>query len=100
MNHIPVQKNDLLTTIDKVAAAFSRLKGIQEGLASGGADGKIQFDEWDWEVGVGLYGFLRRALAANDRSGDGKLNADEVFGLLARLCVVRWGRLVAALTVR
>jgi unsaturated rhamnogalacturonyl hydrolase len=67
MNHIPIQKNDLRTTIDKVAAAFSRLKGIQEGLSSGGADGKIQFDEWDWEVGVGLYGFLRRALAANDR---------------------------------
>lgn len=67
MNQPSMEKDTLRTTIDNVAAAFSRLKGIQEGLASGSSDGKIQFDEWDWEVGVGLYGFLRRALAANDQ---------------------------------
>ncbi|MGV1941447.1 glycoside hydrolase family 88/105 protein [Agrobacterium sp. 22-211-1] len=67
MNQPSMEKDTLRTTIDNVAAAFSRLKGIQEGLVSGSSDGKIQFDEWDWEVGVGLYGFLRRALAANDR---------------------------------
>lgn len=58
----------LRQTIDQVAAAFSRLKGIQEGLAGEGAGRGIQFDEWDWEVGVGLYGFLRRALAARDQA--------------------------------
>jgi len=68
MNHTQTEKDDLKAAIDKVAVAFSRLKGIQEGLVSGGSDGKIQFDEWDWEVGVGLYGFLRRALATNDRN--------------------------------
>jgi len=67
MNQTQTNNDALKTTIDKVAVAFSRLKGIQEGLVNGSADGKIQFDEWDWEVGVGLYGFLRRALAANDR---------------------------------
>lgn len=67
MNQPSMEKDTLRTTIDNVAAAFSRLKGIQEGLVSGSSDGKIQFDEWDWEVGVGLYGFLRRALAANDQ---------------------------------
>lgn len=73
MTHAPLHKHDLKKTIDNVAAAFSRLKGIQEGLSSGGADGKIQFDEWDWEVGVGLYGFLRRALAAKDQNAIGNL---------------------------
>lgn len=68
MNHTQTEKDDLMAAIDKVAVAFSRLKGIQEGLASDHSDGKIQFDEWDWEVGVGLYGFLRRALATNDRN--------------------------------
>ncbi|MDO1585282.1 glycoside hydrolase family 88/105 protein [Rhizobium oryzicola] len=58
---------NLQQTIDNVAAAFSRLKGIKEGLVDAGPTGGIQFDEWDWEVGVGLYGFLRRAIAANDR---------------------------------
>jgi unsaturated rhamnogalacturonyl hydrolase len=67
MNQIRIEKDALKATIDKVAGAFSRLKGIQEGLSGADNGGGIQFDEWDWEVGVGLYGFLRRALAANDR---------------------------------
>ncbi|NTJ44463.1 glycoside hydrolase family 105 protein [Agrobacterium larrymoorei] len=67
MNQIAVDHDALRETIDRVAAAFSRLKGIQEGLAHENLEGQIQFDEWDWEVGVGLYGFLRRALAANDK---------------------------------
>ncbi|ACM38831.1 MULTISPECIES: glycoside hydrolase family 88/105 protein [Rhizobium/Agrobacterium group] len=57
----------LQKTIDKVAVAFSRLKGIKEGLSGEGSASGIQFDEWDWEVGVGLYGFLRRAIASGDR---------------------------------
>jgi unsaturated rhamnogalacturonyl hydrolase len=67
MNEITLERTSLKTTIDRVAAAFSRLKGIKEGLVGADHAGGIQFDEWDWEVGVGLYGFLRRALAAGDR---------------------------------
>ncbi|SES22318.1 unsaturated rhamnogalacturonyl hydrolase, partial [Agrobacterium fabrum] len=46
MNQPSMEKDTLRTTIDNVAAAFSRLKGIQEGLVNDGSDGKIQFDEW------------------------------------------------------
>jgi unsaturated rhamnogalacturonyl hydrolase len=67
MDSMTLNKPALQETIDQVAVAFSRLKGIKEGLAGAEAEGGIQFDEWDWEVGVGLYGFLRRALAADDR---------------------------------
>ena len=66
MDAMPLTKPVLRNKIDLVAKAFSRLKGIKEGLVGADAGG-IQFDEWDWEVGVGLYGFLRRASAANDR---------------------------------
>lgn len=67
MNQISIERASLKITIDKVAAAFSRLKGIKEGLVGADQPSGIQFDEWDWEVGVGLYGFLRRALATGDR---------------------------------
>ncbi|WP_086998508.1 glycoside hydrolase family 88/105 protein [Rhizobium sullae] len=67
MNPTSVDNAVLLTTIDRVAAAFSRLKGIKEGLVTAGPALGIQFDEWDWEVGVGLYGFLRRAISTNDQ---------------------------------
>jgi unsaturated rhamnogalacturonyl hydrolase len=63
MNALALQQ-----VIDRVAGAFSRLKGIQEGLVGDDAGRGIQFDEWDWEVGVGLYGFLRRALASQDKA--------------------------------
>jgi unsaturated rhamnogalacturonyl hydrolase len=42
-----------------LAAGFRRLKGI--GAAAAVEDGEILFDEWDWEVGVGLYGLFRDA---------------------------------------
>jgi len=67
MNTTSVDNAALLTTIDRVATAFSRLRGIKEGLVADSAASGIQFDEWDWEVGVGLYGFLRRAISANDQ---------------------------------
>ncbi|MBX5145898.1 beta-galactosidase BglB [Rhizobium lentis] len=67
MNTASVDNAALLTTIDRVATAFSRLRGIKEGLVTDSAASGIQFDEWDWEVGVGLYGFLRRAIFANDQ---------------------------------
>jgi unsaturated rhamnogalacturonyl hydrolase len=67
MNTTSVDNAALLTTIDRVATAFSRLRGIKEGLVTGNSASGIQFDEWDWEVGVGLYGFLRRAISTNDQ---------------------------------
>ncbi|WP_104841058.1 glycoside hydrolase family 88 protein [Sinorhizobium fredii] len=67
MKKINIERSMLKTKIDKVASAFSRLKGIKEGLVGADHVGGIQFDEWDWEVGVGLYGFLRRAIATDDR---------------------------------
>jgi unsaturated rhamnogalacturonyl hydrolase len=68
MDGMNMNAQALQQTIDRVAGAFSRLKGIQEGLVGADAGRGIQFDEWDWEVGVGLYGFLRRALAAKDKA--------------------------------
>lgn len=53
----------LQDALDRLAAGFRSLKGIGEA----GADGvEIAFDEWDWEVGVGLYGDFRTAEAAGD----------------------------------
>lgn len=43
----------------RLAAGFRRLKGID--TAEADVDGEIRFDEWDWEVGVGLYGLFRDA---------------------------------------
>lgn len=57
-----------MTEIDdaliRLAAGFRRLRGID---ATGQHDsGEILFDEWDWEVGVGLYGMLRDAQGRGD----------------------------------
>lgn len=53
--------------IDQLNAGFRRLKGIGdvEARASEGQD-EILFVEWDWEVGVGLYGHFRDAEARGD----------------------------------
>ena len=55
---------DLDAALDQLAAGFRKLKGI------GDVDGKmtdaILFDEWDWEVGVGLYGMFRDAQHRDD----------------------------------
>ena len=55
--------SDLDAPLAALAAGFRRLKGIGEGEAD---TGEIAFDEWDWEVGVGLYGLLREAQARGD----------------------------------
>ncbi len=46
-------------TLARLAAGFRRLKGIDAADAANGDE--IRFDEWDWEVGVGLYGLFRDA---------------------------------------
>lgn len=54
----------LAADIAALSRGFRRLKGI--GDEGAGASEEIDFDEWDWEVGVGLYGEFRRAEAAGD----------------------------------
>ena len=55
---------DLDTALDLLGQGFRRLKGI--GDVEGAPDDAILFDEWDWEVGVGLYGQFRDAEARSD----------------------------------
>lgn len=51
--------SDLDAALDLLAQGFRRLKGI--GDVESASDDAILFDEWDWEVGVGLYGQFRDA---------------------------------------
>jgi hypothetical protein len=44
--------------LDRLAMGFRRLKGIDTTEAD--TSDEILFDEWDWEVGVGLYGLDAR----------------------------------------
>ena len=53
---------DLEAALDQLAAEFRHLKGI--GTDAGELSDEILFNEWDWEVGVGLYGEFRKAEAA------------------------------------
>lgn len=55
---------DLDRALDLLSQGFRRLKGIGE--VEGADSGTILFDEWDWEVGVGLYGMFCDAEARND----------------------------------
>ncbi|CBG91511.1 beta-galactosidase BglB [Citrobacter rodentium] len=52
-------RNDLMSTLDRVVRGFCRLKNLDEVGASDGF--AIHFEEWEWEIGVGLYGFWRFA---------------------------------------
>ncbi|WP_138467001.1 glycoside hydrolase family 105 protein [Poseidonocella sp. HB161398] len=62
---------DTASAIAALSRGFRRLKGIgDEGAAPGD---EIDFDEWDWEVGVGLYGEFRRAEAEGDEAAMDRL---------------------------
>lgn len=50
---------DLDHALNLLGKGFRRLKGI--GDVEGDTGDAILFDEWDWEVGVGLYGMFRDA---------------------------------------
>ena len=63
------QEPDLNELMSRVAMGLARLKGMNETASPVSGGFTIQFDEWDWEVGVGLYGLIRHAEA----SGDGEL---------------------------
>lgn len=47
--------------LQKLAMGFCRLKGIDTANTKTLDDLQINFEEWDWEIGVGLYGFFRYA---------------------------------------
>lgn len=58
---------DLNKTRDRVAEGMARLKAINQTVAPVVERFEIQFDEWDWEVGVGLYGLMQQAAVTRDR---------------------------------
>ena len=59
-------RDTLLAQLSDVATGLARLRGINETAPLDEAGYKLQFDEWDWEIGVGLYGLYRHAAATND----------------------------------
>ena len=64
--------SDVLTDkIEALSNGFRRLKGI--GDNGDAATDEISFDEWDWEVGVGLYGETRAALERGDEENLARL---------------------------
>ena len=61
-------RSELLGHLAEVATGLARIRNINETapLASDGFS--VQYDEWDWEIGVGLYGLLRHALSVDDQA--------------------------------
>ncbi len=64
MMHITQQS--LLTQLSNVATGLARLRGINETAPLDGDGFRLQFDEWDWEIGVGVYGLFRHAESVGD----------------------------------
>lgn len=60
-----MNKNNLTEAITLLSQGFRSLKGI--GDVDAKDNNEILFDEWDWEVGVGLYGDFRDAKARKDQ---------------------------------
>ncbi|WP_316862622.1 glycoside hydrolase family 88 protein [uncultured Cohaesibacter sp.] len=58
---------DLNTLLGNVAVGLARLKGMNETAPLNEGGFKLQFDEWDWEVGVGMYGLMRHAEASGNK---------------------------------
>lgn len=52
-------RNELMQILDRVVRGLCRLKNLDDvGVSDGFA---LHFEEWEWEIGVGLYGFWRFA---------------------------------------
>lgn len=66
---MPHRQDRLLSMLDTVATGLARLRGINDTAPLAGDGFSLQFEEWDWEIGVGLYGLYRHAAA----NGDGQL---------------------------
>ena len=65
---------DLEQARRRVAEGLAQLKAINETAPSATGRFDIQFDEWDWEVGVGLYGLVQQAADTKDESLIGALS--------------------------
>ncbi|CUA97142.1 Rhamnogalacturonyl hydrolase YesR [Pannonibacter indicus] len=63
-----INPDTLSATLSRVAVGLARLKGMNETAAISEDAYDLQFEEWDWEVGVGIYGLIRHAEAVGDRS--------------------------------
>ncbi|MFK8081026.1 MAG: glycoside hydrolase family 88 protein, partial [Granulosicoccus sp.] len=60
-------QDSLLSQLNDVTAGLARLRGINEPAALADDGFRLQFDEWDWEIGVGLYGLYRHAQVSGDQ---------------------------------
>lgn len=59
-----MKQSEVMQTLHRVVQGFCRLKNLDE---VGAGDGfAIHFEEWEWEIGVGLYGFWRFADVQQD----------------------------------
>lgn len=57
---------DLDVALKKLAEGLAQLKGIGDSAQQ--SEDEILFDEWDWEIGVGLYGGFRNAEREADQA--------------------------------
>ncbi|WP_176086716.1 glycoside hydrolase family 88 protein [Martelella sp. HB161492] len=61
-------RQELLGHLSNVATGLSRIRGINETAPIAEGAFSLQFDEWDWEIGVGVYGLYRHARATGDKA--------------------------------
>lgn len=64
-------RHELLDHLTSVATGLARLRNINETAPLSANGFVLQFDEWDWEIGVGVYGLYSHAR----HTGDEKLIA-------------------------
>lgn len=66
-------QDNLLHQLTNVATGLARLRGINETAPLEDGAFQLQFDEWDWEIGVGVYGLFRHAESTSDTALIGAL---------------------------
>jgi len=64
---MPLTQEDFMGQLSDVATGLARLRGIDDTAPLDAGGYRLQFDEWDWEIGVGLYGLYRHAQATDDK---------------------------------
>ena len=65
---MPQTRQELLNHLTNVATGLARLKNIYETAPVEEGAFSLQFDEWDWEIGVGVYGLYRHARQTGDEA--------------------------------
>ena len=63
---VSLDRADLIADLDAVVTGLARISGINETTPLADGAYTLQYDEWDWEIGVGLYGLYRHADATDD----------------------------------